>query len=151
VVLTKATIYGEMMAEYVFAYLLYFNRYVVKHLEDQRGRVWDRKRPERLKDKVMGILGLGSVGKEIAKRGKQFGMHVLGVKRTPVVVENVDQVFGPDELRGMIPLVDYLIVALPLTSETYHLMGEKPLNECCNFLKTMALLISVSPCSCLIY
>ena len=36
VILTKATVYGEMMAEYVFAYLLYFSRNVAKHLEDQR-------------------------------------------------------------------------------------------------------------------
>ena len=36
VILTKATVYGEMMAEYVFAYLLYFNRNVAKYLEDQR-------------------------------------------------------------------------------------------------------------------
>jgi phosphoglycerate dehydrogenase-like enzyme len=39
----------------------------------------------------------------------------------------VDQVFGPDDLRKMIPRVDYLIVALPLTPETFHLLGEKEL------------------------
>jgi phosphoglycerate dehydrogenase-like enzyme len=125
VILTKATVYGEMMAEYVLAYLLYFSRNVAKHLEDQGKKVWDRQRPGRLNGRVMGILGLGSVGKEIAKRGKQFGMRVLGVKRVPGPVENVDQVFGPDELIEMIPLVDYLVVVLPLTSETYHILGGK--------------------------
>ena len=83
VVLTKATVYGEMMAEYVFAYLLYFSRNIEKHLKDQIKRVWDRVRPQRLRGRVLGILGLGSVGKEIAKRRKQFGMNVLGVKRSP--------------------------------------------------------------------
>ncbi len=67
VILTKATVYGEMMAEYVFAYLLYFSRNVSKHFGDQRNRIWDRKRRERLKGRVMGVLGLGSVGKEIAR------------------------------------------------------------------------------------
>jgi phosphoglycerate dehydrogenase-like enzyme len=128
VILTKATVYGEMMAEYVFAYLLYFSRNVAKHLKDQRKKVWDRVRPKRLRGKVLGILGLGSVGKEIAKRGKQFGMSVLGVKRIPGPVENVDQVFGPDDLRRMIPLVDYLINVLPLTPATYHILGEKELS-----------------------
>jgi phosphoglycerate dehydrogenase-like enzyme len=128
VALTKATVYGEMMAEYVFAYLLYFGRNVPKHLMDQRKRVWDRVRPGRLSGKVLGVLGLGSVGKEIAKRAKQFGMSVLGVKRVPEPVENVDQVFGPGDLRRMIPLVDYLINVLPLTPETYHILGEKELN-----------------------
>jgi len=125
VTFTKATVYGEMMAEYIFAYLLYFGRNVPKHLEDQRNRIWDRKRPERLRDKVMGILGLGSIGTEIAKRGKQFGMTILGAKRTPKAVENVDEVFGPGDLGRMIPFVDYLVAALPLTPETYHLVGER--------------------------
>jgi phosphoglycerate dehydrogenase-like enzyme len=125
VILTKATIYGEMMVEYVFAYLLYFGRNVDKHLKDQRKKVWDRVRPQRLRDKVLGILGLGSVGREIAKKGKQFGMNVLGLKRIPEPVENVDQVFGPDEIEKMIPLVNYLINVLPLTPETYHILGEK--------------------------
>lgn len=127
VILTKAAVYGEMMAEYVFTYLLHFSRNVGKHLKDQRKRVWDRVRPQRLRGKMLGILGLGSVGREIAKRGKQFGMDVLGLKRIPEPVENVDQVFGPDELTRMIPLVDYLINVLPLTTETYHLLGEKEL------------------------
>lgn len=128
VILTKSTIYGEMIAEYIFAYLLYYSRDLSKYFEDQKHRVWEKIRPSRLYGKMMGIVGLGSVGKEIAKRGKQFGMSVLGVKRIPGPVENVDQVFGPRDLERMIPLVGYLVVALPLTSETYHLLGEKELS-----------------------
>ncbi len=127
VTLTKATVYGEMMAEYVFAYLLYFRRNVDKHLKDQRKKIWDRVRPGRLRGEVLGILGLGSVGKEIAKRGKQFGMTVLGLKRIPEPVENVDQVFGQDDLDRLIPPVDVLVSVLPLTPHTYHILGEKEL------------------------
>ena len=127
VLLTKATIYGEMMVEYVFAYLLYFGRQVEAYLMDRKEKTWDRRKPLRLRGQVMGILGLGSVGKEIAKRGKQFGMNVLGVKRSPEPVENVDQVFKPGDLGKMIPQVDILVVALPLTQETYHFVGEKEL------------------------
>jgi phosphoglycerate dehydrogenase-like enzyme len=128
VILTKATVYGEMMAEYVFAYLLYFSRNVSKHFGDQKNKIWDRKRPGRLSGKVMGILGLGSVGKEIAKRGKQFEMRILGVKRNPEPMRYVDEVFGPKDLERLIPLVDVLIVALPLTPETYHFLGEEELS-----------------------
>jgi len=127
VTLTKATVYGEMMAEYVFAYLLYFNRNIDKHLKDQRKKVWDQVIPGRLRGKVLGILGLGSVGKEIANRGKQFGMNVLGLKRIPGPVENVDQVFGQDDLDRLIPLADYLVDVLPLTPQTHHILGEKEL------------------------
>ena len=127
VILTKTTIYGEMMAEYVFAYLLYFIRNGSKHLEDQKKKAGILIRPERLRGKVLGILGLGSVGKEIARRGKQFGMRVIGVKRTPEPVEDVDQIFGPQDLEKMIPMADYLVAVIPLTPETYHLLGEKEL------------------------
>jgi phosphoglycerate dehydrogenase-like enzyme len=139
VILTKATVYGEMMAEYVFSYLLYFNRNVAKHLGDQRKKVWDQVRPGRLRGRVLGVLGLGSIGKEIAKKGKQFGMRVLGLKRVSEPVESVDQVFGPDDLRRMIPLVDYLINVLPLTPETYHILGEKDLS----LMKEGAFLFSI--------
>jgi phosphoglycerate dehydrogenase-like enzyme len=139
VILTKATVYGEMMAEYVFSYLLYFNRNVAKHLGDQRKKVWDQVRPGRLRGRVLGVLGLGSVGKEIARKGKQFGMRVLALKRVSEPVESVDQVFGPDDLRSMIPLVDYLINVLPLTPETYHILGEKDLS----LMKEGAFLFSI--------
>ncbi len=125
--LTKATIYGGMIAEYVFTYLLFFSRNVDKHLKDQRKKVWDRVRPARLRGKVLGILGLGSVGREIAKRGKQFGMNVLGMRRIPEPVEHVDQVFGRSDLDKLIPSVDCLVNILPLTPETYHILGAKQL------------------------
>ena len=126
-ILTKTTIYGEMMAEYVFAYLLYFIRDLSKYFEDQKRKIWKQARPGRLRGKTMGLLGLGSVGKVIARFGKQFGMDILGVKRTPGPVEHVDRVMGPEDLVKMMPLVDTLVVALPLTPETFHLLGEKEL------------------------
>jgi len=116
-----------MMAEYVFAYLLYFNRHLETYFQDQKNKVWNQTRPERLRGKIMGILGLGSVGKEIARRGRQFGMTVFGMKRKPEPVDNVDQVFGPEDLEKVIPHLDIIVVSLPLTSETYHLLGEKEL------------------------
>lgn len=124
---TKVTIYGEMMAEYVFAYLLASIRNTGKYDEDQKRRRWDPQKPERLRGKVLGILGLGSIGREIAKKGKQFGMTVLGVKRNPEPVEDVDQVFSTREIRKMIPLIHYLINTLPLTPETDHLLGKEEL------------------------
>ena len=139
VILTKATVYGEMMAEYVFAYLLYFGRNLSKHFEDQKKKIWNRKRAERLRGKVMGILGLGSVGREIARRGKQFGMKVFGMKRDPGPMRYVDQVFGPGDVTKMIPIVDSLVVALPLTSATYHFLGELELR----LMKEGALLFNI--------
>jgi phosphoglycerate dehydrogenase-like enzyme len=126
-ILTKTTIYGEMMAEYVFAYLLYFTRDLSKYFNDQRRKIWRQARPGRLRGKTMGLLGLGSVGKTIARWGKQFGMEILGVRRVPGPVEHVDEVMGPDDLAKVMPRVDVLVVTLPLTPETFHFLGEKEL------------------------
>ena len=143
VLLTKGTSYGARMAEYVFAYLLYFSKNVAKYLEDQKKGVWDkthaRQHPGRLRGQTLGILGLGSIGKVIAQRGKQFGMKVLGLKRSPEPVDHVDQVFGPDQLDRMIPLVDDLVVVLPLTPGTYHFLGRKEMEK----MKDGALLINI--------
>ena len=126
-ILTKTTIYGEMMAEYVFAYLLYSIRDLSRYFENQRSKIWEQVRPGRLRGKTMGLLGLGSVGKTIARCGKLFGMEILGVKRISGPVEHVDEVMGPEELTKVMPRVDTLVVALPLTPETFHLLGEKEL------------------------
>jgi len=139
VTFTKMTAYGEMMAEYVFAYLLYFSRDLPKYFRDQKRKVWEQARPGRLRGKTMGLLGLGSIGKEVAKRGKQFGMCILGVKRDLESVENVDQVFSLKDLIKMIPLVDILVNTLPLTRETYHLIGERELS----LLKEGAILFNI--------
>jgi glyoxylate/hydroxypyruvate reductase A len=139
VIVTKTTIYGEMMAEYVFAYILYFIRRGAKHLEDQRRGVWDPVRPERLRGKVLAVLGLGSIGREIAKRGRQFGMKVIGLKRSPEPVEEVGEAFGPSDLEEMIPIADYLVNCLPYTPETYHFLGQKELA----LLKEGAVLFSI--------
>jgi phosphoglycerate dehydrogenase-like enzyme len=139
VILTKTTTYGEMMAEYVFTYLLSSIRNVARHREDQKGKLWNPVRPGRLRGKTMGILGLGSVGRVVAERGKQFGMNVLGVKRTPEEMEYVDEIFGPEDLKRMIPRVDYLVSALPLTPETYHFLKESELR----MLKDGAILFSI--------
>lgn len=124
ILFTKATCYGEMMAEYVFAYGLSFIRDVSRYREDQRKKVWAPQRPGRLRGKTMGILGLGSVGKVIAQRAKQFGMYVLGVKKSQEPVTAVDELFPPEKVRELIPRVDYLVSVLPLTPETYHFLKE---------------------------
>lgn len=126
-ILTKTTIYGAMMAEYVFAYPRYFIRDLSKYFENQKRKLWRQARPGRLRGKTMGLLGLGSVGRTIARHGKQFGMEILGVKRTPGPVEHVDQVMGPEDLAKVMPRVDILVAALPLTAETFHFLGEKEL------------------------
>ena len=102
VILTKGLSHGDSMAEYVLAYLLFFGRKIRPLLEKQKRRIWDRTLPEvrpvSLRSQTIGVLGLGSIGRAVAKRAKESGMHVLGVRRNPAPVAHVDEVFGPNDL-----------------------------------------------------
>ena len=143
VLLTKGTSHGTTMAEYVLAYMLYFSRQIENNLVKQREKIWNRSLPEvrpfSLQGKTLGVLGLGSIGKKVAQYGKALGMRVLGLKRTPEPVDDVDRIFSPGQLERMIPLVDTLVVVLPLTQETVHFLGEKELR----LMKEGALLINI--------
>ncbi|MDA8126615.1 MAG: D-2-hydroxyacid dehydrogenase [Deltaproteobacteria bacterium] len=141
--LTKGLSHGESMAEYVLAYLLFFGRKIGPLLKKQRQRIWDRSlsevRPVPLRGQTIGVLGLGSIGQAVARRAKESGMHVLGMRRHPDPIPQVDEIFGPRDLDRLLPRVDCLVVVLPLTEETHHVLGKRQLE----MLKDGALLINI--------
>lgn len=83
---------------------------------------------ESLYGKTMGILGLGNIGRQVAKVAKAFGMYVIGMKRTKTKVEYVDEVVTRAEMQHLLENSDFIVVVLPLTDETHHLIGEKEFN-----------------------
>ncbi|MCS7228471.1 MAG: D-2-hydroxyacid dehydrogenase [Candidatus Kryptonium sp.] len=116
------------MTEFLFGMILTLTRKFDKIYENQKLKKWDKqiaKDFESLYGKTMGILGLGNIGRQIAKVAKAFGMYVIGLKRTKAEVENVDEVITKDEIDRLLENSDFIVVALPLTEETYHLIGER--------------------------
>src|SRR3990172_212047 len=103
---------------------------------------WDRASVigEELWGKTVGILGLGSIGREVAARCRAFGMRVIGTKRTPAAVPHVDQVLPPDGLDEVLRAADYLVIILPLTEQTRGLIGARELG----LMKPTAYLINVA-------
>ncbi len=82
-----------------------------------------------LRCKTVVILGLGSIGKEIARLCKAFGMRVLASKRNvDRNYENVDQDFDNKEFRKALPEADYLVISMARTPETEGLLGESELS-----------------------
>ena len=69
------------------------------------------------------LLGLGNIGRRIARLCKSFEMKVIGTKRRVEEVENVDLVFPPDELRQYLGEADYVVIAAPLTPLTENMIG----------------------------
>jgi len=143
IVITNAVdIFSTSIAEDVLTKILVLNRNVKHYLESMKQAIWEpiRMEPE-LIHKTIGIIGTGSIGREVAKRMKSFDMFVIGYRRTLEKVLYFDEIFvGNDGLKKVISESDYLVLAVPLTNDTMNLMNQ----ESISWMKPDALLINVA-------
>jgi phosphoglycerate dehydrogenase-like enzyme len=129
IVTTSKGAHAEPIAEYAFSTMLYFSRKMDRFLELQKEKKWDRHDyPTELAGSTLVILGMGYIGTEIAKKAQAFHMHTVGVNRSGRLSEFFDSVFRIDQLDEVLPKADYLLLTLPLTSQTYHLIGAEQLS-----------------------
>jgi phosphoglycerate dehydrogenase-like enzyme len=125
-VLTNARgVFGRLMSEYVFAYLLAHERRVLEKHASQRERRWDTTRPGTLLDKRIGLLGVGSIGAVLARTAKHFGMTVHGYTRASEGCGDVDAYFHGRELVAFASELDYLVSVMPATAVTRQLVDDK--------------------------
>jgi phosphoglycerate dehydrogenase-like enzyme len=136
VVLTNAAgIYAEPMADTVLAMMLHFSRGLDVAVRAQARRRWDKgpydaaDAPVReLAECTVGILGLGGIGRAVARRAAALGMRVLATRRRGSEgPEGVEVLSGPDALDRMLPRCDFLVVAVPQTAETRAMIGAREL------------------------
>jgi phosphoglycerate dehydrogenase-like enzyme len=131
-ILTNARgVFGGLMSEYVFGYLLLHERRMLERLQAQREGRWDATLTGTLRGKTLGLLGVGSIGAELAKTAKFFGVTVRGYTRASESSNFVDQYYHPhpDALpqgKGLLAFaagLDYLVSVLPNTSETRQIVN----------------------------
>jgi len=111
-------IHGIPIAEHIFAMILMFTRNLHKLLLQQQEKKWQRVPTEEIHEKTLGIIGLGSIGREIAKKAKGMGMQVVATKREMTTELFVDKLYPASQLTDMLAVCDYVVTALPLTEET---------------------------------
>lgn len=124
-------LYGVPMAEHALGLMLAFARKLHRARDAQRERRWDpaalaRESPPFgvLEGATLGLVGLGSVGTEIARRARALGMRVLAVRRRPRPdPEPADVQWGVEELPRLLEAADVLVLAAPLTERTRGLIG----------------------------
>ncbi|MGB9867632.1 MAG: D-2-hydroxyacid dehydrogenase [Bacillota bacterium] len=134
-------IHASTISEHVFAMILAFARGLFKFQRDRKLRKWDRTGVSEVSGKTIGIVGLGAIGSKIARRAKCFGMKVIGVKKhTTQAVPYVDKLVSQDELLQALPEMDYVVISVPLTAETFRLIGERELKA----MKPTAYLINIA-------
>ncbi|WP_418627276.1 D-2-hydroxyacid dehydrogenase [Anaerosinus sp.] len=122
IILTNSRgIHGIPMAEHVMAMILTLSRQIPESLKNQQNKLWQRTRPDEIYDKTIGIIGLGSIGREIAKRSKAMGMKVIATKRTQTTEIFVNKLYSPEQLDIVLSASDFVVVTLPLTDKTRNL------------------------------
>ncbi|HHY55651.1 MAG TPA: D-2-hydroxyacid dehydrogenase [Chloroflexi bacterium] len=132
-------VFGELMAEYVLGYVIMHERRGWQRFLAQRAGRWDATWPGRLRGKTLGLVGVGSIGAEIARTAKCFRLRVLGYTRASEDCPHVDRYFHGDALVDMAAACDYLVASLPNTPASRHLIDRAVLAA----LPAHALLVNV--------
>lgn len=134
-------VYSIPMAEFIFCGVLQLYKKMRFFNKNQEAHLWEKHRGlTELYGKTVCIIGCGSVGAECAKRFQAFGCTVIGVNRTVREEEYFDKMVGLKYLDAVLMVADILILAVPLTSETKHLMNDRTFG----LLKDGAILVNAS-------
>ena len=142
-ILTNARgVFGELMSEYVFGYLLAHEQKIFERLKSQQNMKYDRFESGMLRGKTLGLLGVGSIGSHLAGMAKHFRMTVHGFTRESETSKQVDRYFHPRESDSLLSFatgLDYLVVVLPRTEGTNQIVNADLLNA----LPSHSILINV--------
>ena len=124
---TAGGVHAIPLAEYALMSILMFRKRVPEMLADQRNRVWEPFSATDLKGRILAIVGMGSIGREVARVGSAFGMRTVGVKRSVAGVDasslHLDLLYPSDQIHAALDGAEHLVLAAPHTPETEGLIG----------------------------
>ena len=122
-------IHGPQVSEMAFLLMLALNCKFPQVIRNQDQGVWERWPRKLLHQKKVGILGVGVIGEELARKCKAFGMTVLGVDIIKRKIDAVDYFYGPEDLIKVTREVDYFIIVAPKTPQTEKVIGAQVLSS----------------------
>jgi phosphoglycerate dehydrogenase-like enzyme len=127
-------VFSEPISEYVLMMILAIIRRLPQLLELQRERTWQPLLATEMRDVTVGIVGLGSIGRAVARRALAFGSRVIGVRRQGGAsarpdpeLAGIDRILGPDKLAELLSESDIVVLAVPLTADTADLIDARTL------------------------
>lgn len=130
VITNAAGIFDVPIAEMVLAWILAIAKRLPDFIAQQRAHQWHLLRLREASDLTVGIVGLGSIGSEIARRCHAVGMRVLATRRhIDRGAPFVDQLFTLEDLSELLVASDFVVVAVPLTPETRGLIDAGALRQ----------------------
>jgi len=149
ITLTNAgRVHGPVVAEHAIAMLLALAKRLPSATRYQQRRKWameaiwkEQPRPREVRGATLVVIGLGSIGAEVASMAAALKMHVIGVREHPERgAAEAHEVVGYDSLDGAIARADFVVLAAPLTERTQHFIDTGRLQQ----FKPTAFLINVS-------
>ncbi len=119
------------IAEHVMAVTLALAKQIPFVIENQHEARWAQNEfmgarlPWLLKGRTLGLIGVGTIGSEIATRAEAFGMRVVALRRRPAygTIGHVERVYGKDQLDEFLSQSHVLVICAPLTPETHSMMA----------------------------
>lgn len=124
VMLTRvAGVFGPWMAEYVLGWCLWHTQRMELFRAQQRERRWRPVDPLRLHGAELCIVGLGDIGRTIARAARSLGMRVSGVSQSGRKTPGAERVYRAREIRKALASADFVVLTVPLTPRTRGLIG----------------------------
>lgn len=133
--------YSIPMAEWAILKILEIYKKSKIFYNNQEQHIWEKERNIfELTDKRVAIIGYGSVGKEIAKRLRGFGVRIITVSRKYNNCDNVDESYLMEDIQNVLSTSDIVILSLPLDKITKHLINKVTIG----YMKEDAILINIA-------
>lgn len=131
ILLTNSSgIHANPISETVFAMILAFTRKLHIYVRNQLEKKWHHAHLRgEIHGTTIGIVGVGAIGTEIARIARVFNMKVLGMRRSGEPLPEVDIMYDNDGLHELLRLSDVVVVTVPLTAQTRHMIGAEQFRQ----------------------
>ena len=124
VILTAARgVHRVSMPENILAALFHLTKPFVACALDQRDRRWVRRVSDPLAGKTLGILGLGTIGREVARKAEALEVRVIGTRRSSEAAPHVARVYPPEATDEVLGASDFVLLLMPVTPATRGFMN----------------------------
>jgi len=117
-------IHGPQMSELAFLAMIALSREFPRMQRNQRSHVWERWPQKLLWGKTAVLVGIGPIAEELAVRCAAFGLHVIGVSDARSAAPHFEKMLPRSRLQEAAAEADFLIVLVPLSAQTRHMIDD---------------------------
>jgi phosphoglycerate dehydrogenase-like enzyme len=125
--INNSGIQSEKVGEFAIMALLMLQNHMPALIRSQQNREWNQLFGTTLRGRHLCVVGVGALGSGVARQAHHFGMHMIGVRNGKTPHPDFDEIVPVDEFDAVLPRIDDLILACPLTPTTRNLLSKERL------------------------